>query len=177
MKRTINLGSSGERVVAAAASLDISVSDYVRRACDEKFLSLLQAGVPMVLPRGRSSAPTGGDNVETTELEVPKDILSPPKGGELYPLKWPTRDGKRVWELGKELYLKLVDTHLGVDVPYELRKAHFWLSQDDKRLKTIRGMPTFLSNWLGRSAPSQGHGDPAPAPYFNRLTLQTGTKD
>lgn len=49
-------------------------------------------------------------------------------------------------------------TYPAVDVVQELRKARAWLEANPRNMKTIQGMPRFLTTWLSRTqdrAPAQ----------------------
>ena len=61
--------------------------------------------------------------------------------------------GSGVWQLPAGRLTECRDTFPGVDVPAELRKARLWLCDHPDRRKTAKGMPRFLSGWLGRAKP------------------------
>ena len=59
------------------------------------------------------------------------------------------QDGSQ-WYLPDEKFTEYNRTFVDIDVAAELRKAAQWLRDNPGRRKTARGMPRFLSGWLGR---------------------------
>ena len=83
------------------------------------------------------------------------------------------------WPLREAKISEYRESFPGVDVTAECRKALQWLRDRPNRRKTLRGMPAFLSSWLGRAqnwargphrdGPRGGHdgrivGEAAPVP-------------
>lgn len=67
----------------------------------------------------------------------------------------------RTWALTADRVRKYAELFPGIDVPAQLRLAHQWTLDNPARRKTARGMPSFLTSWLGRAVNYQRSPPPA----------------
>lgn len=73
-------------------------------------------------------------------------------------LRFPTEAGDD-WTLPVDRLAEYRDTFPGIDIDRELRKARLWLMDNPGKRKTPRGMPRFITGWLGRAKPNGQHHD------------------
>jgi hypothetical protein len=66
-------------------------------------------------------------------------------------LVFPCTGPQKSWGLFEDQIAKWQDQYEHVDVRAEMRKAQAWCEANAGRLKTARGMPAFLNNWLNRA--------------------------
>lgn len=64
-------------------------------------------------------------------------------------MEFPTKGG--AWELKDGFLQKLRATYPRVNLGQECKKAAMWLEANPERLKTAKGMPQFLNNWLSKA--------------------------
>lgn len=90
----------------------------------------------------------------------PKTVCAEPQaapGAVIHPLKailaFPVvgKPGGGTWELTEGKVSEYKESYPGLDVLNECRKALQWVRDRPNRRKTPRGMPAFLSSWLGRA--------------------------
>ena len=70
-----------------------------------------------------------------------------------------------LWQLPPDKIAEYRQSFLNIDVDGELLKARQWLIDNPARRKTAKGMPRFLSGWLGRAKP----GTPAGPEYIEDI--------
>jgi uncharacterized protein YdaU (DUF1376 family) len=59
--------------------------------------------------------------------------------------------------LPNELYDKYKTAYPLINLDSELDKITIWLNSNQPKLKTVKGMPRFINNWLGRAKPPDKH--------------------
>ncbi|MFA7238088.1 MAG: helix-turn-helix domain-containing protein [Phycisphaeraceae bacterium] len=106
------------------------------------------------------------------------DIATPPASEEAgSAIVFPTQDG-RDWPLTPDRLAEYAHTFPDLNVLHELRKARLWLLDNPDRRKTARGMPKYLTGWLGRAHPaSDTYGDKVPGDVLDRICPPTEPTD
>jgi hypothetical protein len=74
------------------------------------------------------------------------------------------------WAVPEPLIAEMARLHPAVDVPSELAKMRSWLLTNPTNRKTAKGLPRFISTWLGKEQ------DRAPAPPRESPKLVTFTR-
>jgi len=87
-----------------------------------------------------------------TRAEQSGDPLPPDRVVMSFPTK------KNDWPLTEHKLKEYEDTFSTINVMDHLKRARQWLIDNPDRRKTERGMPKFLSGWLGRQKPEAGDG-------------------
>ena len=83
-------------------------------------------------------------------------------------LDFPTvGSGPKSWPLVQNKISEYQTSFPGIDILSECRKARQWCVDNPSRRKTFKGMPAFLSRWLGRAQDSD---------QVSRATIQQPTK-
>jgi len=59
--------------------------------------------------------------------------------------------GSKVWNLTENMLKSFKEAFPGMDVMAEVRRAKLWCETNYGKRKTPKGMPKFLSAWLGRA--------------------------
>lgn len=93
----------------------------------------------------------------------PSEPTVPPSSPELeFPI---VGKGIRVWTLTVGKLAEYAETFPGIDLAGELRKARQWCLDNPAKRKTAKGMPAFLTRWLGNAqdGASRERGPPARA--------------
>jgi hypothetical protein len=114
------------------------------------------------LPSGTSSKEEEHPKKDACSEPVPKPASEPPV------LVFPTvGKGKKQWSLIEAKLAEYRESFPGVDVLAECRKALQWCRDNPTKRKTARGMPAFLTRWLGKAqnagrAASNGKAGPPP---------------
>lgn len=94
------------------------------------------------------------------------------------------RDNSK-WELPPEKVSEYQTSFPGIDVHREMLKAGQWLIDNPAKRKTAKGMPRFLSGWLGRCKPDvqdvpppppAGTVDPEDTPAAQKIRQQARQK-
>ena len=70
------------------------------------------------------------------------------KGNEMI---FPLKDGTE-WELTPDLYALFDQHYPHIDIDAELKKMCTWLTFNDSRRKTARGMKKAINHWLGNDS-------------------------
>jgi hypothetical protein len=111
--------------------------------------------------RGGCKGGKGGKGVVTYPASQPKHtkpkrstassiwVLQP---GEEPVMNFPCEGEADTWALSPSGFRWLQEHYRTVDVEAELRSAKAWLVGNPGRLKTARGMPRFLVNWMEKAA-------------------------
>lgn len=98
---------------------------------------------------GEGSGSGGG---ECAELNSAPAVVSLPCVGE----------GPKEYAVTDTELTRWRDAYPGLDALSEARRMLLWLDANPTRRKTHRGMPRFISNWLGRSQDRGSTGPPKP---------------
>lgn len=82
------------------------------------------------------------------------DEHSPSPGVEDEPvvLSYPTKSNGQKWDLKESRLSQYQELYPEVDVKRECSKARQWCMDNPSKRKTAKGMPRFLTNWLGRAS-------------------------
>lgn len=116
---------------------------------------------PNVRPPAPAPAPALKSAYACSEPEVPASeqksatataITENQTKGETAVLVFPTVGrGPKEWPLFESKVREYAESYPGVDILAECRKALQWCRDNPTNKKTCRGMPAFLSRWLGRA--------------------------
>lgn len=71
-------------------------------------------------------------------------------------LVFPTRGPLKEFVVSSGFVEKLEEMYSPLDVMAEIRRAYLWVAAKPDRRKTARGMPAFLTSWLGRACDRGG---------------------
>ena len=94
--------------------------------------------------------------------EPPKPATSgPPAKPDPSILDFPCVGKVPTWSLTAAKLAEWVDLYPNLDVPFQVRKARQWLTDNPKRGKTARGMTRYLGNWLANQTDNGRRGPPA----------------
>jgi len=78
---------------------------------------------------------------------------------EVARLTFPCEGKTKEWRVTSNVYQSLREAFRTIDIDAEILKAYAWLVSNPAKLKTAKGMPRFLFNWLSRAVDS-GRGPP-----------------
>jgi len=81
---------------------------------------------------------------------------------------FPTRGKVDAFSVTEQDVAEYERLYPGLDVRCELRKALAWIRASPDRMKTAKGMPRFIVNWLNRATER---------PAVSRVDHQTGALD
>ncbi len=91
---------------------------------------------------------------ETLNNKQIKDISSEPNGQSLGILKCTKNEDFHIYQKDIDLW---VSAYPAVDINQELNKIRAWLLSNPTKIKTKRGMPKFINNWLSRTQDKGGN--------------------
>jgi uncharacterized protein YdaU (DUF1376 family) len=111
------------------------------------------------------------DNIDTSSLR--SDVCPEPKSAPASPtvIELPATQDQQVAITAADI-AEWAKAFPGVDVPLKLQGIRQWLLANPKKRKTVRGMRTFVVQWLMRDQDRGGMtrhtGPPAPTPHQQR---------
>ena len=92
-------------------------------------------------------------NIYINSSTMSSEQTSEPSGekseSEIF-LDFPTKDGTP-YLVKKEAVRQYLELYPGVDVEQEIRSMKAWCLANPTKLKTVNGMPRFITSWLNRS--------------------------
>jgi hypothetical protein len=107
-------------------------------------------------------APLDTDRMSVSCSE-PSETASEPPASKVV-MRFPTTGkGPKEWSLTAEKLAEYVEAFPALDVRGEIRRALQWILDNPTRKKTAKGMPAYLTRWLGK-AQNQGQGRNQQAP-------------
>lgn len=122
--------------------------------------------------RGREKHSSSAAEEECKEELPQKEVCPEPaadgRSGPPPLLVFPTvGKGPKEWNLTEAKLAEYQESFPGADVLAECRKARQWCVDNPTKRKTARGLPAFLTRWLGKAQDS-GRAPGAPAPRKSR---------
>lgn len=87
---------------------------------------------------------------------------------------FPLKDGTE-WTLTPELYALFDEHYPLIDIDVELKKMQTWLTFNDSRRKTARGMKKAINHWLGNESIPKARRMKAPSNKIPQYEKQMGT--
>lgn len=96
-----------------------------------------------------NSSSTVKDKDKDKDKYIDKDKDKEDKENQKNKFEMPTKNG--IFEVTEKYFNELVLDYPNLDVKAEIKSMILWLNKEKSNLKTIRGMPMFINNWLKRS--------------------------
>jgi len=90
------------------------------------------------------------DRGETETEESKKNVCPEPEASGPPVILLPTNRNGDEYPVTEQQLEQWCECYPGVDIRIQLGKMRGWLLSNDTRRKTERGMPRFITNWLGR---------------------------
>ena len=89
-------------------------------------------------------------------------------------MNFPLKDGTD-WTLTPELYSLFDEHYPHIDIDVELKKMHTWLTFNDNRRKTARGMKKAINHWLSNDSIPKAKRMQAPNNKIAQYEARMGT--
>ena len=112
-----------------------------------------------------------GEKNDSSARSQAIDAKPPPEDGVSSPpfLVFPTRGKVDAFSVTEQDVAEYERLYPGLDVRCELRKALAWIRASPDRMKTAKGMPRFIVNWLNRAVDNRSASQAPPNPLVSDL--------